>query len=207
MDDAAFDQALITAAFAAAAANGWPAVSVAGSAADADLDIDRARARFSGRDAILIRFGRWADEQALSGILPDGTPRDRLFDILMRRFDALQAQREGVLALLHSLPANPPLGLFLAAATSTSMAAMLEGAGLASTGLHGLLRSKGLTAAWFYALCAWEKDDSADLSGTMAALDRALTQAERFGQYLERTPSAPPPPKPFPEDPAASPAG
>ena len=206
MDDTAFDTALIAAAFAAAAANGWPAVSVAGSAADAALDIDRARARFAGRDAILMRFGRLADEQALAGIIPDGTARDRLFDILMRRFDALQTHRDGILALLKSLPANPSLALLLAAATNTSMAAMLEGAGLASTGLHGMLRSKGLTAAWFYALRAWEKDDSADLSGTMAALDRALAQAERFGQYLERGPAGPPAPKPFPEDPASTPA-
>ena len=206
MDDTAFDTALIAAAFTAAAANGWPAVSVAGSAADAELDITRARARFAGRDAILMRFGRLADAQALAGIITDGTPRDRLFDILMRRFDALQTHRPGILALLQALPANPALALLLAAATNTSMAAMLEGAGVPSTGLHGILRTKGLTAAWFYTLRAWEKDDSADLSGTMAALDRALAQAERFGQYLERSPAAPPAPKPFPDDPASEPA-
>lgn len=203
MNDTEFDQALIRAAFEAAAANGWPAVSVAGSAADAGLDVERARARFSGRDAILLRFGAVADSQALEGVLADGTARDRLFDILMRRFDALQAHRAGVLALLESLPQNPPVALFLTAATAASMASMLEGAGLASTGLRGALRVKGLTAAWFYALRAWQRDESADLSGTMAALDRALTQAERFGQYLEGRASNPPAPKPFPEDPAA----
>ena len=82
------------------------------------------------------------------------------------------------------------------------MAWMLGAAGLATGGFNGLLRSKGLTAVWLYALRAWERDDSADLSGTMAALDRALERAEQVGTWLEggkRTPSGP---KPFPDVPS-----
>jgi hypothetical protein len=207
MDDNSFDQSLITAAFAQAARMGWPQVSVAAAARDANLPLERARARFAGRagrDSILLRFGRLADEAALTGALTEGSPRDRLFDVLMRRFDALQAHRAGVTALLRALPANPPLALLLAAATQTSMAWMLEACGISAGGLRGLLRTKGLTAVWLYTARAWERDESADLSATMAALDRALARAERFGAWLEGGEAASTP-KPFPEDPASEP--
>jgi hypothetical protein len=204
MDDSTFDQTLIAAAFALAARVGWAQVSVAAAARDANLPLERARARFSGRDAILLRFGRLADEAALTGALAEGAPRDKLFDVLMRRFDALQAHRAGVIALLRALPANPPLALLLAAATQTSMAWMLEACGISAGGLRGLLRTKGLTAVWLYTARAWERDESTDLATTMAALDRALARAERFGAWLE--PQGASTPKPFPEDPEAEPA-
>jgi AcrR family transcriptional regulator len=199
-----FDQALISAAFTVAARDGWSAVSVAAAAREAGLPLAEARARFPGRDTILLRFGRMADQMALTGVATEGTPRERLFDLLMRRFDALQAQRDGMRALISALPADPPLALMLGALTVHSMGWMLEGAGIASTGVRGLLRAKGLTAVWFYSLRAWDRDDSADLSGTMAALDRALARAEEIGQWLERGAAAARP-KPFPEPDAAPP--
>jgi hypothetical protein len=217
MDDDSFDRALIAAAFAVAARDGWNAVSVAAAAHDAGLPLPRARERFPGPNAILLRFGRLADQAALTGAATDGTPREKLFDVLMRRFDALQAHRDGVRALMRALPANPPLALILGAATNTSMGWMLEGAGMSSTGVRGALRAKGLTAVWLFVLRAWQRDDSPDLSGTMAALDRALARAEEFGQWLEggrldggTTPSGPKPfPEPstgpFPGDPPAAP--
>jgi len=204
MDDPAFDQALIDAAFSLAAVIGWDQVSVASAARAADLKLERARARFAGRDRILTRFGRLADQLALTDALADGSPRERVFDILMRRFDALQARRAGVLALMRALPANPTLALGLVFATRQSMAWMLEGAGISSTGVRGSLRAKGLTAVWFYALRAWQTDESADLSATMAALDRALERAEQASVWLDG--SAAKGPKPFPEDPASDPA-
>jgi hypothetical protein len=206
MDDAAFDQALVTAAFDLAATAGWHAVSPAAAAARGGLPLEQARARFPTRGAILMRFGRLADQFALTGAATDGPHRDRLFDIVMRRFDALQQHRPGIQAVLRALPAHPGLALGLGLATQASMAWMLEAAGISAAGLRGLLRTQGLTAVWLYTLRAWDRDDSTDLSGTMAALDRALTRAEQFGDLLEgNTPTATQP-KPFPEDPAHEPA-
>jgi hypothetical protein len=199
MDDN-FDHALISAAFNLAAESGWRNVNVAAAAQAAGLPLEQARARFLGRDAILLRFGRWADQAALTGLSEDGSPRDRLFDMLMRRFDALQAQREGVRALMRALPGEPATAVLLGLATQNSMAWLLDAAGLKSGGLTGMLRAKGLSAVWLYALRAWERDDSADLSGTMAALDRALSRAEQVGNWLEGG-GAESGPKPFPDIP------
>jgi ubiquinone biosynthesis protein COQ9 len=177
LDDRAFDVALVGAAFDMAEASGWERVSVAGAARLAGLKLDRARARFPGRGAVLLRFGSLADQAALVAVGSDMAPREVLFDLLMARFDVLQQHRGGVLALLRALVLRPGASLLLAAATRDSMRWMLEAAGVPVGGVVGRLRVDGLTAAWFYVLRAWTRDESADLTATMAALDRALSRA------------------------------
>jgi ubiquinone biosynthesis protein COQ9 len=184
MDDAAFDRALIAAAFQLAADGGWGSVSVAAAARAAGLPLARARERFPGRSAILLRFGRSADQAALADAATDGSPRDRLFDVLMRRIDALQTHRAGILALLRTLPADPPTALLLALATRQSMRWMLEAANIRTTGRRGELRLKGLMAVWLRTMRAWRNDESEDLSATMAALDAALRRAEQAAEWL-----------------------
>src|SRR5689334_17096807 len=105
MEDRAFDQALIGAAFNIIARRGWSHVSVAEAAREGGLPLARARARFPGRAAVLLRFGVLADQTALEGAATTGPVRDRLFDMIMRRMDVLQAHRAGVIALLRGLPA------------------------------------------------------------------------------------------------------
>ena len=196
MDDAEFDRALVGAAFALAAEGGWRAVSVTAAARRADLPLDRARGRFSGAAAVLMRFGRIADQAALAPTPAEGPPRDRLFDMLMRRIDVVQAHRAGVLALLRALPFDPCLAALLAAANIRSMRWMLEAAGISARGPLGRLRTKGLLALWLAVLRVWRSDGSEDLSATMAALDRALTRAERLEGWLggRRPPPQEPPP-------------
>jgi ubiquinone biosynthesis protein COQ9 len=184
MDDAAFDRALIAAAFQMAAERAWSSVSVAAAARAAGLPLGRARERFPGRAVILVRFGRLADQAALAEAPSDGPVRDRLFDLLMRRIDALQANRAGVLALLRALPAEPPTALLLTLATGRGMRWMLEAAGVPTRGIGGDLRVKGLLAVWLWTVRAWRSDESEDLSATMAALDAALRRAEQAAEWL-----------------------
>lgn len=209
MDDAEFDRALIAAAFQTAAEKGWRSVSVAAAARAAGLPLARARERFPGRVAILLRFGRLADQAALTDVPSEGPVRDRLFGLLMRRIDALQVHRSGVLALLRALPREPPISLLLALATRRSMRWMAEAAGVSTRGVHGELRVKGLAAVWLWTIRAWRTDETEDLSATMAALDAALRRAESAAEWLGwRAHTAEPPPEaseaqPAPPDPAA----
>lgn len=184
MDDTQFDAALIAAAFNQAAASGWSGLSIVDAARSADLPLDRARVRFPGPGMLLMRFGLLADTTALAVAATESNPRDRLFDLLMRRFDVLQHHRPGMVALLQVLPQRPLLSLALGAATLRSMGWMLEAAGLSAVGLRGIVRAKTLVGVWLYALRAWKDDESADLSGTMAAMDKALDQAERLFDVL-----------------------
>ncbi len=184
MDQIEFDRALIASAFALAGEHGWGRLNVAAAARRVGLPLDRARARFSGRLALLARFGRLADQAALAEAPGEGPVRDRLFHLLMRRIDVLEAHRAGVLALLRALPGDPPLALWLACANRRSMRWMLEAAGVSTSGLRGELRVRGLIGVWLWTLRAWQADESADLSHTMAALDTALGRAERIAGWL-----------------------
>jgi ubiquinone biosynthesis protein COQ9 len=193
MTDTEFDTALITAAFCLAGEEGWGKVNVAKSARAAGLPLSEARDRFPSRNTILLRFGRLADQAALQGAPAEGPVRDRLFDLLMSRFDAMQTHRAGLKALLRALPGDPPTAILLACATKRSMRWMLQGAGVTATGPRGALQVRGMLAIWLWAVRAWERDESDDLSGTMAAVDKALGRADQVASWLhgQRQPTPP----------------
>jgi hypothetical protein len=184
MTDDEFDAALVKTAFAMGAAQGWGQVSAAAAARDGGLDLARARERFTKPGAILRSFGKMADEYALTGALTDGTVKDRLFDILLRRIDFLQMHRAGVIALLRALPLDAPLAAWMGRESVASMGWMLEGAGVSARGLRGALRKKGLAAVWAWGVRAWMRDESEDLSATMAAFDVALARAEQIAMQF-----------------------
>ncbi len=184
MTDQEFDSALVAATLTLAAEQGWARVSVAAAARAAELSLSRVRGRFPSRNHVLLALGRMADQAVLAEIPTEGPVRDRLFDLLMRRIDTFQQHRAGVLAVLRGLPTDPCTALMLACATRRSMRWMLDTAGVPTGGLFGELRVRGLIGVWLWAIRAWERDDSQDLSATMAALDTALARAERAASWL-----------------------
>ncbi|MGE4482496.1 TetR family transcriptional regulator [Acidocella sp.] len=196
MTEQEFTTALVDAAFALGAQSGWSRVSPAAAARHAGLDLTMARKLFPCTGTILKQFGRQADYFALTGAAQDGPTRDRMFDILLRRFDYLQSRRAGVLALMRHLPACPPLAVALAEMNIASMGWLLEGAGVDATGLAGAVKKRGLLAVWLYGLRAWAEDESADLTATMAAVDGALARAERLVSRFGRAGPAPAEPEP-----------
>ena len=157
MDTSQFDKALISAVFQQAALVGWREASLVSAARDASLDLARVRIRFPGKTAVLLRFGVVMDQAVLAGAPSEGTSREKLFDLLMLRFDQMQAQRAGVLAVMAALPSDPAAALMLYGATLRSMKWLLDTAGLPTSGPVGALRVHGLAAVWAYALRAWER--------------------------------------------------
>ena len=177
MDTNEFDKAVVAAVFESAGLVGWRETTLVGAARDAGLDLARLRVRFPDKTAFLLRFGLMADQAALAAAPSTGLPRERVFDLVMSRFDVLQAQRMGVLALMDALRTEPVTTLFLGLATVRSMRWLLDAAGVPTNGIVGGLRVQGMGAVWAYVLRAWQKDESADMAATMAALDRALDRA------------------------------
>jgi AcrR family transcriptional regulator len=185
------DSRLLAAFWQVIAAHGWPGVTLRRLAAAAHLPRAEISARCPGgpRD-LLDLHGRLMDQAVTAGTVPGqgGTPRDRIFDVLMRRIDAMQPHRAGLVRLLEELRTEPGLALCLLASLPRSMARLLDAAEIESSGLFGALRVQGVTAVWLATVRAWVEDDSVDLGPTMAALDRALDRAEQVARSLRLDP-------------------
>jgi AcrR family transcriptional regulator len=172
---------IIDAALTLAGSRGWHAVSLADIAAEAGLGILQLYAVFRSKAAILEAFRRRVDEAALGSAADDGEPpRDRLFDMLMRRFDALKPHKAAIAAMARDAWSEPLAALCGAPSLRRSMRWMLEGCGVSSAGWSGEIRANLLLGIYLSVLRVWLVDDSADMMKTMAALDRRLRQSERW---------------------------
>ncbi len=180
---------VIDGALALAAREGWSRVSLADIAEEAGLSLDELRALFPSRNAILAGYAARIDRTVLSDRDPEmaGRPApERLFDVLMRRFDALNEHKEAVRAILRSGAPDPAALVCGRLALHRSMGWMLEAAGLGSAGLRGRFRAEALAALYLSVLPVWLRDDSPDMASTMAALDRRLRRLDRTLSMLCR---------------------
>jgi AcrR family transcriptional regulator len=173
---------IIDAALKLAGQRGWHAVSLAEIAGEAGLTVLQLYAVFRSKSAILEAFHRRIDEAVLGGAAPaeDERPRDRLFDTMMRRFDALNPHKEAIKALARDAWSDPLATLWGVPSLGRSMAWMLESSGVSATGWQGRARANLLLGIYLSLLRVWLADDSPDMMKTMAALDRRLRQAERW---------------------------
>ena len=171
--------AIIAATMDLTVERGWRRLAMADIAERADLPLAEVIGLFPRRDAILGAYIKTIDTRMLAaGIEAGESVRDRLFEVIMRRFEAMAPERRALAVILRE-SGDDPLALLCGMRRFLhSMALALEASGLSSSGLIGLARIKGLSAVTLYALRAFLGDDSPDLSRTMAALDRALRQAE-----------------------------
>jgi AcrR family transcriptional regulator len=174
---------IIDAALALVATEGWRGTSLAAIATAAGLPILRVYRIFHSKQAILAGLFRRIDELVLTEpptAEADERPRDRLFDLLMRRFDALQPYKPALEVLRRELPSDPVTGLCAGVSLLRSMRWMLEAADIPTAGLRGAIAVRLASAAYLSAMRIWQRDDSPDLARTMAALDARLRRVERW---------------------------
>lgn len=183
---------LIDAAMSLAALQGWRDTGMAEIAAEAGVTLAEARAHFGSKEALLAAFVGRIDQAMLAGVskdLGDESVRDRLFDVIMRRFDAMAPYKQGIAAILRDLPRDPAgLVCFAAGPVRRSLDWMLIAAEAPSWGPLRPLQEKGLGLIFAHALRVWLRDDSPDLAKTMAAVDRGLARAESVLRLLPTVP-------------------
>ncbi|MFC3229632.1 TetR family transcriptional regulator [Marinibaculum pumilum] len=180
---------------------GWDGLSLADIAAATPMKLSELFPHYPSKTALVAAYMARVDAAMLDQMAEEGAAdmaeeplRDRLFSAIMARFDSLQQQRDGVLAIARGAGRDPLSGLCLAAGPlRRSLDAILAAAGLSGDGLAGAIRRKAVGAIYLAAFRAWSRDDSPDMGGTMAALDRLLTRwlpmLERFDRGLRRRPA------------------
>jgi AcrR family transcriptional regulator len=174
---------IIDATLARVASEGWRDLSLAAIADAAELPIVRVYRTFGSKQAILRGLYRRVDAAALAEpppAEPAERPRDRLFDLLMRRFDTLQPYKPALEVLGRELRGDPVTVLCAGASLIHSMRWMLEATNISTGGLNGALAVKLTAAAYLSTMRVWQRDDSPDLARTMASLDARLRRIERW---------------------------
>lgn len=171
---------IIDAALQLAADVGWRGFSLSDVAQKAGVPLADLHGAFSGKRAILAAFSRRIDVRVLRAVDPEDQegerPKDRLFDVLMLRFDELGAYKDGVRAISQDL-ARDPLGLLAGARPALrSMHWMLEAASIDSGGVYGAVRARALAVVWLAAFRVWLEDEPG-LGKTMSELDKRLQQS------------------------------
>ncbi|MGB3584554.1 MAG: TetR/AcrR family transcriptional regulator, partial [Roseiarcus sp.] len=127
------------------------------------------REAFPSKGAVLAGFTRRIDRAVLAEHgeeLADETPRERLFDILMRRLEAMAPYREGVREAAAWLRRKPAAALAMNQVVMSSMRFMLEAAGIEAEGPAGVIKLQGLALAWARMIHVWLDDDDPALSKT-----------------------------------------
>jgi AcrR family transcriptional regulator len=156
--------------------------------ARAGVSLPDCREEFGSTLAILAAHMKQLDRGVLGRAdadMADEPPRERLFDVLMRRIELMTPHKEAVRSLVRSASCNPGLGFALNGLAVRSQAWMLTAANIDAAGTRGAIRAQGLAMLFASVLRTWLDDEDEGHAKTMAALDRALARGQRFSGILD----------------------
>ena len=157
-------------------------------AARAGVTLAVCRGEFGSTLAILAARMKALDRKVLAGIdgdMAEEPPRERLFDVLMRRIEMMAPDREAIRSLVKSASRNPGLALALNGLAVRSQTWMLTAADIDAAGPRGMIRAQGLAMLFASVLRTWVDDEDDGLARTMAALDRSLARGQRWSGMLD----------------------
>jgi AcrR family transcriptional regulator len=170
----------------------WSAVALGDIAAKADMSLAELRGAFPSKGAILAGFARRIDQSVLKPSPEiDGQPaRERLFDVMMRRFEALKPHKDAIRSARRGLMADPVAASSWNKVEVNSAQWMLAAAGIEESGPYAALKAQGLAVIFASLLGTFLDDDDPDLTKTMRELDVQLRRAERLvetGDIVQRS--------------------
>ena len=178
---------ILDAAMRLAAAKPWRDVTLAEIAQGAGLGLADFAKEFYGKLGIISAFQKLVDEQVLRRARlvhgSEESARDRIFDVIMTRFDILQPYKAALKSIMADggvMPSPDMLGKMM-----RSQHWMLVAAGIPADGPAGRAREAALLTVYARTFREWLEDDDAGHAKTMAVLDRRLHNGERWMQSFE----------------------
>lgn len=157
-------------------------------AAGAGVSLSALRGEFPGKLAILAAHIKKIDRKVLEdedADMADEPARERLFDVLMRRIEALTPHKQAVRSLMRSARRDPCLALALNTLAVRSQQWMLTAADINASGPKGMIRAQGMAILFARVLQTFVHDDDPGHARTMAALDRELSRGQRCAGLLD----------------------
>jgi AcrR family transcriptional regulator len=176
----------VAAAMRLAERKAWRGISLLDIADEAGIPLADLSKDFSSRGAILCAFARMTDEAVMRKVErfeAGEAARERVFDVIMTRFEVLAPYRTALKRIVSEFEVLP--GLLPSFLNSQHW--MLAAAGIPSDGPSGLVRQAGLAGLYARTFRTWLDDDDPGSAKTMAALDRRLRRAERMLASIDET--------------------
>jgi AcrR family transcriptional regulator len=183
LDQSTLKGRVIAATLRLAAERSWDDVLMKDIADAAAIDLATLRREFPSKGAILGAFMRAVDDAVLASapkFTGSENTRDRIFDVVMARFDVLAPYKEA----LRNIAAARPFDMDLMRRGMASQAWMLHAAGVRTDGILGTSRVAGLASVYASVFQTWLDDDDPGTARTMAALDRRLKRGEQSMRVL-----------------------
>ncbi len=171
-----------------AATQHWDHFTLSDVAHEAGVTLAEFRDLFPSKGAVLGAFSRQIDKQVLAAPtqdLDDEPKKERLFDVLMRRLDAMAPYRGAIKEILAKARRDPFFAAALNQLAVNSHRFMLEAAGIDVEGPAGAMKIQGLVFAWTRVLDVWVHDETPGLDKTMAKLDKELTRGGHMAQRVD----------------------
>ena len=166
----------------------WSDIEIADVAREAGLGLSEMRDLFPSKGAMLEGFTRMIDKIVIDGTSEDlvGEPaRERIFDVIMRRLDAMAPYRAALRRIAWAMRGDVTSLGALNRMALNSARYMLAAAGVPTEGPLGFVKLQGFVLAQANVMQTWFEDDDPTLAKTMAKLDRELGRGERILERAE----------------------
>lgn len=177
---------IVALAFQLVAERGWRHLSFTELARRADVPLARIHAELPDRAALVRMLGRRLDAQMLALPVPeiDGmTPRERVFELVMRRFDAMAPYKDGLRAMARQAGGDPALLAVSLCSIGRLSRWLLDVAETADPWPIAMVARRVLAVIYVRSFHVWLDDDTPDMARTLAELDLRLQQAESVARW------------------------
>ena len=155
------------------------------------FELDDIKTIFKTKSSVLKEFSIMIDEEVVNSInqndFIDNPVKDNLFEIIMMRFEKLKAYKNGILKILNSAKKNPLILKKVSRQLFSSLDFFLEVSNAKDNFLFDKFKLSALFLIYSYVFRIWLKDDSDEMSKTMAELDSLLSKSEIIVKKLINT--------------------
>ena len=179
----------LKAALELSATRAWSDIPLADIAAKAKLTLSDFHGVAAREDLVEAMDAHFDKAMSAEGVPDETSARERLFDVIMLRFEAMEAYRAGIREITKFRESSLLHLVRLPNHRHASAAWALASAGLDNdAGAPASLKRIAIGIVIAQAERAWRKETSGDFALTMAALDKGLRRAEeRLGQLRRLT--------------------
>lgn len=158
----------------------WGDVQLIDIAKEAGVSLAELREAIAAKEDVIGLLFERLDRKMLEATTFEGPAKDRLFDVFMARFDAMNAERAAFQSILRSVTFDVPSLCRIVPNAFGSMGWAMNAAGINAQGWKAKPARLALLGVTVSAMKAWMEDNSPDLSAVMAKLDQGLERISGF---------------------------